>query len=44
MYEVQFDNGHIESYAATIIAKNIYEQLDEIGNKFKLIKEIIEHK
>ena len=44
MYEVQFDNGHTESYAANIIAKNIYEQLDDEGNKFKLIKEIIEHK
>ena len=44
MYEVQFDNGHIESYASNIIAENIYEQLDDEGNKFKLIKEIIEHK
>ena len=44
MYEVQFNDGHIESYTANLIAKNIYEQLDDEGNKFKLIKEIIEHK
>ena len=43
MYEVQFDDEHIESYATNLSAKNIYEQLDDEGNKFKLIKEIIEH-
>ena len=44
MYEVQFDDEHTDYYAANIIAENIYEQLDDEGNKFKLIKEIIEHK
>ena len=33
MYEVQFDDGHIESHVANIIAENIY-----------LIKEITKHK
>ena len=44
MYEIQFDDGHTESYTANRIAENIYEQLDDEGNKFKLIKEIIEQK
>ena len=44
MYEVEFTDGHIESYAANIIAESICEQLDDEGNRFWLIEEIIEHK
>lgn len=44
MYEVEFTDGHVESYAANLIAENIYEQLDDEGNRFRLIDEIIEHK
>ena len=44
MYEVEFTDGYIESYAANIIAESIYEKLDDEGNQFRLIEEIIEHK
>ena len=44
MYEVEFQDGHVESYAANLIAKNIYEQLDDEGNKYRLIDQIIDHK
>ena len=44
MYEVEFQDGHVESYAANLIAENIYEQLDDEGNKYCLIDQIIDHK
>ena len=44
MYEVEFQDGHVESYAANLIAENIYEQLDDEGNKYRLIDQIIDHK
>ena len=41
MYEVQFDDGHTESYAAKIIAESIYEQLDDEGNKLSILKRLL---
>ena len=43
LYEIKFDDGHVESYAANLIAENIYKQLDNAGNKHCLIDEIIDH-
>ena len=44
MYELEFQDGHVESYAANLIAENIYEQLDEEGNKYRLLSSIVDHK
>ena len=44
LYEVEFDDGLVQTYAANIIAENIFEQLDDEGNVYKLIDEITGHK
>jgi len=42
-YNVQFNDGHIEEYAASTIAKNIYSQLDTNGERYLIFQEIIDH-
>ncbi len=44
MYEVTFPDGHVEEYVANVIAENIYSQVDEEGNQFVMLKEIIDHR
>ena len=44
MYEVEFQDGHVESYVANLIAENIYEQLNDEGNRYRIIDQIIDHK
>jgi hypothetical protein len=41
VYEVQFSDGHIESYAANVNFENMYAQVDDEGNQFVLFDEII---
>ena len=36
-YDVEFNDGHVESFAANLIAEHIYEQFDDDGNCFYLI-------
>ncbi len=43
VYDVQFPDRHTETFAANVIAENIYSQLDSEGNRFLLIDEIIYH-
>ncbi len=43
MYQVTFSNGSIRDFAANAIAEAIYTQHDDEGNKYLLIKEIIDH-
>jgi hypothetical protein len=43
-YKVKFTNGTIEQYAANVIAKNMYAQVDDEGNMFQLLDEIMDHK
>ena len=43
LYKVEFSDGHVKAYAANLIAENIYKQLDDKGNKYRLIVEIINH-
>jgi hypothetical protein len=43
IFEVQFPDGHTESYAANIIVENMYAQVDHEGNQFPLLDEIIDH-
>jgi hypothetical protein len=44
LYDVQFLDGRVETYAANIIAENIYSQLDNEGNRFLLLEEIMDHR
>lgn len=43
IYEVEFDDGDVQAYAANVIAENLYEQIDEEGRSYLLIDEIIDH-
>jgi hypothetical protein len=43
-YEVKFTDGTIERYAANVIAENMYAQVDDEGNMFQLLDEIMDHK
>jgi hypothetical protein len=44
VYEVQFQDGHTESYAANIIVENMYAQVDPEGNQYLLLDEIMNHR
>jgi Reverse transcriptase (RNA-dependent DNA polymerase) len=44
LYQVEFDDGHVEAYSANIIAENLYEQVDSEGRVHRMIEEIVEHK
>jgi hypothetical protein len=44
VYEVIFHDGHVEEYAANVIAENMYVQVDAEGNQFALLQEIIGHR
>jgi hypothetical protein len=44
VYEVFFQDGHVEEYAANVIAENMYAQVDIEGNHFTLLQEIVGHK
>jgi hypothetical protein len=43
-YKVEFTDGTIEQYAANVIAENMYAQVDDEGNMFQLLDEIMDHK
>jgi hypothetical protein len=43
VYNVQFNDRHIEEYAANTIAENIYSQLDTNGERYLVFQEIIDH-
>jgi len=44
VYEVEFPDGSVNDYAANILAEALYAQVDVDGNRFLLLKEIIDHK
>ena len=43
-YKVEFADGLVERYTANQIAENIFEQLDDEGNKYLLVEAIIDHR
>jgi hypothetical protein len=43
-YEVDFEDKQIGTYAANVIAENIYEQVDEEGQDHVLFDSFIDHK
>lgn len=42
-YIARFNDGVEQSYAANIIAENLYSQVDDEGRHFTMLKEIIDH-
>jgi len=44
VYEVEFPDGTINEYAANILAEALYAQVDVDGNRYLLLKAIIDHK
>jgi hypothetical protein len=43
-YKVEFTDGTVERYAVNEIAQNMYAQVDNEGNMFQLLAEIMDHK
>jgi hypothetical protein len=43
-YEVEFQDGATDMFTANIIAESMYSQVDEVGNSYSLISEIVDHK
>ena len=43
-YEVKFTDGSREIFMANLIAENMYSQVDEEGQQYTLMSEIIDHK
>jgi hypothetical protein len=43
LYEVEFDDGQVGTYAANVIAENVYEQVDDEGFAYTLFDEIVDH-
>jgi Fe-S-cluster containining protein len=43
LYEVEFEDGHVESYYANQIAEAIYATVDDEGFVYSEVKEIIDH-
>jgi hypothetical protein len=44
VFEVQFQDGHIEEYAANTIAENLYSQVDDDGYHHRLFDQLIDHR
>ena len=44
VYEVEYSDGHKTSLAANLIAENMLSQVDDEGNRFQLLSDIIDHR
>ena len=43
-YEVEFLDGATDVFTANTIAENLYSQVDDEGNSYSIMSEIIDHK
>jgi hypothetical protein len=43
VYQVEFQDGTVNDYVANVLAEALYAQVDVDGNRFLLLKEIIDH-
>jgi hypothetical protein len=43
-YQVEFPDGSTATYAANVIAENLYAQVDDKGRHFAILQEITDHK
>ena len=44
VYEVEYSDGHKKSLVANLIAENMLSQVDDEGNRFQLLSDIIDHR
>ena len=44
LYEVEFLDGHKASLSANAIAENMFAQIDDDGNRFALLDDIVDHR
>jgi hypothetical protein len=44
IYEVEFQDGHVEEYAANVIAECLFSQVDEEGRQYLLLSEIVDYR
>ena len=44
IYEVEYLDGHKASMAANSIAENLFSQIDDDGNRFVLLDDIVDHR
>ena len=43
IYEVEYVDGHKDALSADKIAKNMFAQVDEEGNRYALLNAIVDH-
>jgi hypothetical protein len=43
-YQLEFPDGSTATYAANVIAENLYSQVDDEGRHFAILQEITDHK
>ncbi|MGH7954979.1 MAG: hypothetical protein ACREOZ_03375 [Gloeomargaritales cyanobacterium] len=43
IYNVEFPDGHVQEFAANVIAESLYSQVDDEGNQYMIMQEIIDH-
>ena len=43
-YDIKFTDGVIERYMANVIAENMFAQVNEEGNMYLILQEIMDHK
>ncbi|MGH7974682.1 MAG: reverse transcriptase domain-containing protein, partial [bacterium] len=44
VYNVEFPDGNVQEYAANVVAESLYAQVDDEGNQYMIMQEIIDHK
>ena len=44
IYEVEYSDGYKTSISANIIAENMFAQVDNEGNRFQILSEIVDHR
>ena len=43
-YDVEFSDGRVEAYTANVIAESMWSQCDPMGNQFRLLNSIVDHR
>ena len=43
-YDIEFTDGAIERYTVNVIAVNVFAQVNEEGNMYLILQEIVDHK
>lgn len=44
IYEVEDSDGYNSSFSANVIVENTFAEVDDVGNRFQLLSEIVGHK